>query len=108
VSIEAFEVAAAAGDGGLAGRRLAAAFAGTPLAVPFERHGGDPARLEDAVLRARIGELVRAARAAPLGPAPLLAYALRLRAQTIDLRRLVWGVALASPRGALAQELVTA
>jgi vacuolar-type H+-ATPase subunit C/Vma6 len=44
---------------------------------------------------------------APLGPAPLLAYALRLRAEMIDLRRIIWGVALAVPRAALTRDLVT-
>ncbi len=107
ISIAAFEIAAAAPDVSEAGRRLAAAFRGTPLAAAFERFGGDPAALEDQVLRIRIRELVRAMRTAPLGPAPVLAYAVRLRAELVDLRRIIWGVALAASRAALVQDLVT-
>jgi vacuolar-type H+-ATPase subunit C/Vma6 len=106
VSVVAFETAAA-GDVPEAMRRLAASFAGTPLAQAFEPQAGDPARLEEAVLRIRVRALVRAMRTEPLGPAPLLAYALRLRAELVDLRRIIWGVALAAPRTALAEDLVT-
>jgi vacuolar-type H+-ATPase subunit C/Vma6 len=108
VSIAAFEQAVAAGDIGLAGRRLAVAFAGTVLGPAFERYGGDPTRLESAVLGIRGRELLRITRLDPLGPAPLLAYALRLRAEMLDLRRVIWGVALTAPRDALVDELVSA
>lgn len=108
VSIEVFEVVAAAGDAAEAARRLAAAFQGMPLAEAFRRYGGDPVKLEDAVLQIEIREQTQAMRRAPLGPATLLAYALRLRAQVRDLRRIIWGVALAAPRAAIVQELVTA
>lgn len=107
VTIAAFEEAVATQHPDLASRRLAAAFRGTPLAWAFERYGGDVVRLEDAVLRVRIRELVRASRTDPLGPAPLLTYALRLRAEALDLRRVIWGVALGAPRGVLVQELVS-
>lgn len=106
VTVEVFEVAAAA-DPAVAGRKLAAAFADTPLGPAFERHGNDAVQLEDAVLRIRVRELARATRLDPLGPAPLLAYALRLRAELLDLRRIIWGVALGAPRGALIQDLVS-
>lgn len=108
VSFAVFQAAAAAGNLEGAARTLAAAFAGTPMASAFERYGGDPAKLEDAVLRICISDLVRAAREAPLGPAPLLAYALRQRAELLDLRRIIWGVALGAPGDALAQDLVMA
>lgn len=107
ITISEFELAAAAQGPDLAGRKLAAAFRGTPFVPAFEHHGGDAVKLEDAVLRMRIRELVRATRADPLGPAPVLAYALRLRAEALDLRRIIWGVALGGPRGVLVQDLVT-
>lgn len=107
LSIAAFEVAAAAGDAAEAIRRLAASFAGTPIGRAFAACVEDPSQLEEAVLRARVRALVHATRVAPLGPAPLLAYALRLRAEMMDLRRIIWGVALAVPRAALSRDLVT-
>ena len=107
LSMPKFEVAAAAGDVAGAMRGLAVSFAGAPLARAFERQMGDPANLEEAVLRVRVRELARATRTAPLGPAPLLAYVLRLRVETIDLRRIIWGVALAAPRAVLVRDLVT-
>jgi vacuolar-type H+-ATPase subunit C/Vma6 len=107
VSIGAFEVAAAAGDLATATRRLAASFAGTALARAFDGRAADPAQLEVTVLRIRVRELVHAMRVTPLGPAPVLAYALRLRAEMDDLRRIIWGVALAAPRAMLVGEMAT-
>jgi hypothetical protein len=34
--------------------------------------------------------------------------ALRLRAELLDLRRIIWGIALAAPRDDIARELVSA
>jgi vacuolar-type H+-ATPase subunit C/Vma6 len=86
---------------------LAAAFANTPLAPPFAQASEDVALLEDAVLRARIRELARSSRTEPLGPAPLLAYALRVRAETLDVQRIIWGRTLGMSSAALESELVT-
>jgi hypothetical protein len=47
-------------------------------------------------------------RLAPLGPGPVLWFALRLRAQVVDLQRIVWGAVLSAPRADLAAALVTA
>lgn len=107
VTIAAFEVAAATGDVTEAMRRLAAALAGTALARAFHGRAGAPGQLEATVLRLRVREQVKAMRLTPLGPAPVLAYALRLRAEMEDLRRIIWGVALAAPRAMLVGELVT-
>jgi vacuolar-type H+-ATPase subunit C/Vma6 len=107
VSLAVFERGAAAPSVPEAGRRLAQGFAGSALAPLFERDAGDPTTLEDVVLRLRIRELRRAMRTEPLGPAPLLAYALRVRAEVVDLRRIIWGVALGAPPALLADELVT-
>jgi len=106
VTIAAFEQAIGAGEGPAAAHRLAAAFAGTLIAGALEGSGADPAGLERALLRARIVMRRRAARDAPLGPAPVLLYALRLRAQLLDLQRIIWGVALGAP--AVAASLVSA
>ena len=108
VSLGVFIEAAAAGSAVVATRALSTAFGVTPLARVFERFAADPGELEDAVLRIRVGELMHAMRLAPLGPAPLLAYALRGRAEVLDLRRIIWGVTLAAPPAALTLSLVTA
>lgn len=86
---------------------LARAFGETPLGRAFGRSVPDPGALEGPALRARIREERAAALREPLGPAPLLLYALRLRAEAFDLRRIVWGVALGAPSAEVGAELVT-
>jgi hypothetical protein len=66
-----------------------------------------PATLEKTLLRWRVAAQRRLARLHPLGPALLLGWALRLRAQVMDLRTITWGVALRAPRPLLLAELVT-
>jgi len=107
IGIGEFERAASLGEVAAAGHALAAAFAATPLAPPFTRLSHDAGALEDAVLRARIRQLTRVTRTAPLGPAPLLAYALRLRAEMVDVQRIIWGRALGVSPDALVGELVS-
>lgn len=106
VSIAEFETAVAAAEPGAAGRRLAATFAGTHFGPPFARWQDDPAGLERALLGIRIRQLVRATRTEPLGPAPVLAYVLRLRAEVVDLQRIIWGIRLGAPADLLARDLV--
>lgn len=108
IAIAEFELAASAGDPAAAGGILAAAFEDTPLAPPFTQLSHDAVDLEDAVLRARIRRLVRTSRAQPLGPAPLLTYALRVRAEAVDVQRLIWGRALGVSPASLVNELVSA
>jgi vacuolar-type H+-ATPase subunit C/Vma6 len=108
VSIVTFEEAAAAPGAGQAGVRLARAFTPSPLAVAFHDLGADPGRLEDALLRLRVHELQLRARLSPLGPAPVLWFALRLKACVIDLQRIIWGTALGAPGADLVSSLVTA
>lgn len=108
VSIVAFEEAAAAGGPAAAGVRLAREFAPAPLAVAFRDLAADPGALEDEVLRIRVRALSQRVRQEPLGPAPALWFALRLRAQVIDLQRIVWGAALQAPPADIAAALVTA
>jgi vacuolar-type H+-ATPase subunit C/Vma6 len=107
VTIAAFEEAVATGGPARAAARLATALRGSPLAAPLSAAPSDPTGVEDAALRARILAWHQAARRNPLGPAPVLAYALQLRAQTVDLRRAIWGVALGAPAVMIAAELVT-
>lgn len=98
----------AAGAGDPIGRRrlVARAFAGTALEPPFSDPATPSTKLEAAVLRARIEEQRIAGRVDPLGPAPLLEFALRLRAQVRDLQVVAWGVALAAPPDVMTAELV--
>lgn len=108
VSIVAFEEAAAAGGPGRAGVRLARSFAPSPLANAFRNLGGDPDRLDDELLRLRVEELHQRVLLSPLGSAPVLWFALRLKACVIDLQRIIWGQALAAPGADLVKSLVTA
>ena len=107
VGIGPFEEAVAAASAAGAAARLARAFGSSPLAGPMARSGGDAGGAETALLRARLAEQRRAARHDPLGPAPLLTFVLGLRAETADLRRLIWGLALGAPRALLGAELAT-
>jgi vacuolar-type H+-ATPase subunit C/Vma6 len=95
--LAAFLDAAAAPDAQEAGRRLAAAFRPDPMAATLEHHAGDPAALEEAILRQRIVTLHARAWWDPMGPAAVLGYILQLRAEVLDLRRTIWGVALRVP-----------
>jgi vacuolar-type H+-ATPase subunit C/Vma6 len=108
VSITVFEEAAALGEPGAAGMRLARGLAPSALADPFRHVTRELTGLEEELLRVRIRELTRRTRRSPLGPAPTLWFAMRLRAQVVDLQRIVWGAALSTPPPALAAALVTA
>ena len=105
--IGAFERAVAMGDPVPAAGVIAAALAPAPVARAFRGGVAELVGVEATILRLRIAALHAAARRSPLGPAPLLAYALRLRAQVLDLQRIIWGVALAAPRPDLLAALVT-
>jgi vacuolar-type H+-ATPase subunit C/Vma6 len=108
VSIVAFEEAIALGEPGAAGAQLAVALGDPPIATALRQAARDPASLEDDLLRARLHVLARRVRQAPLGALPVLWFGLRLRAQVVDLRRIVWAVTLGAPRGAMVEGLVTA
>jgi len=85
-------------------RELAVRFGKSELAIALSR---TPAALDDAVLAARIAEHARVARLDPVGPAPVLHYVLRLRAEAADVRRIAAGVALGAPADVLISQLVT-
>jgi vacuolar-type H+-ATPase subunit C/Vma6 len=95
--LAAFLDAIAAREPNEVGRRLAAAFRPDPLGTALERHANDPAALEEALLRQRIATLRARAWWDPMGPATVLGYVLQLRAEMLDLRRAIWGVALGAP-----------
>jgi vacuolar-type H+-ATPase subunit C/Vma6 len=103
ITAEIFERAAIAPDRAEAGRRLARAFGARPIARALRHAAGLP-QLEDDLLAAQLHERRAAARVDPLSSAPLLAFALALRAETMLLGRLTWGVALAMPASELAAE----
>lgn len=76
---------------------LAAGFAAAEL----------PGSFEAGVLAARVAFWHRKARVAPVGAAPVIEYLLRLRAQVLQLRTLVWGAALGMPPSTRKQLLLT-
>ena len=93
---------------GMVAARLATLFKGSAFSGAFADAGEDLSRLESALLSAQIASQKKAARIDPLGPAPLIAFALGLRAQALNLRRVIWGVALGAPATVIRSELVVA
>jgi vacuolar-type H+-ATPase subunit C/Vma6 len=75
---------------------LAGTFGGGSLSRLF-RETASTAALERRAVELRAIAWTRRGRALPLGPAPFLAFALRLAASTHDLGSLVWGCALEAP-----------
>ena len=105
LSRTAFLDAAAAGSLVTAARQLAVPLAAQGVGELMIRHAGDVARLDWALLRARVRALRLEARRDPLGAAPVLAYVLRLRAQVVALRRCLWGMELDLPQAGRAAAL---
>lgn len=87
----------AVAEGAGVARHLAGAFRGSELARALARWGADPARIEEELLRCRVAHLHALSRRDPAGPASVLEFALRLRAEVIELRRVIWGMALGAP-----------
>ena len=100
-----FEDAATAPERAEASRRLARALGSRPIGRALLRAAARLPELDDELLAAQLDERRAAARLDPLSSAPLLAYALALRAETRTLGRLVWGVALGIPAPVLAADL---
>ena len=99
-----FTRAAASGGPDKALSLLTKLFAPSPFAGVLREHK-DLSTLEEALLVEHASQFRRLARREPNGLAPVFAYVLRLRKQVIDLRRLVWGVALDVPRPVLSAEM---
>jgi len=86
--------------------RLTQVLGESALANAFNGEPGDVASLETAVLRAQLAEQSRAARIDPEGPAPLISFALALRAEVLNLRRIIWGISLEAPAALLQAEVI--
>jgi vacuolar-type H+-ATPase subunit C/Vma6 len=96
---EDFARAARIGEPTRAARVLGEALGGGTLAAALIRYPAAPAELERALEAQLADRLLRQARLDPLGPAPLLLYCHRLRAQSVALGELVWSVDLGVPPG---------
>jgi len=108
ITLELAQRAALSGNAAAACQLLATGFAGTRLGAAFENPDRHPAGLELGVLAAQIAEIKGRARIEPLSIAFLLGFALRLRAEALDIRRVIWGISLGAPVPVLVQGLVTA
>jgi hypothetical protein len=89
-------------------RRLADAFARTPLALAFTDREIPVAGLEARAMAARIAAERRAARRDPAGLPPILEWVMRLRGERADLRRINWGIAQGVPAAVIVEQLVAA
>jgi vacuolar-type H+-ATPase subunit C/Vma6 len=99
LTLEDFARAARIGEPAGAARVLGESLGGGTAAAALIRYASAPAELERA-LEARLADrLRREARLDPLGPAPLLLFCHRLRAQAVALGELVWSVDLRVPPG---------
>ena len=82
-------------------KALGKTFRASALGAAFTDTETDLSMLESEVLRAQIAEQRRAARVAPESAAPLIRFALELRAELLDLQRIIWGVSLEAPAALL-------
>jgi vacuolar-type H+-ATPase subunit C/Vma6 len=101
-----FERLAGERDDGERRAGLAKVFLAGALGRVFDDPAVPGSALETRALRARLAALRRAARLAPLGWAPILAFATALRAEVADLRRIHWGIVQAVSPDAIGRELV--
>jgi len=97
VRLEDFLAAARTRNAIRAADLLAARFGDSELSGLVRRHATAPRALEESLLRHRVQRMREEARRDPLGPAPLLWYLLRLRAQAVSFGLLLWGAALGVP-----------
>ena len=78
------------------------------LGNAFQGEIEDLAQLEGTMLRAQIDWQNRAVRVDPSGAAPIIGFAIELRAEVVNLRRIIWGVALEAPAALIQAEMVVA
>lgn len=88
-------------------RRLNWELRKSPLSSAFKGELENLTELESAVLRAQINWQNGCVRKDPAGAAPLIGFVLELRAQVLDLRRIIWGVALHAPVPLLQTQMVS-
>ena len=89
-------------------KRLAWVLRKSALASAFRDESDDLVELESTVARAQINWQNRAARVDPGGAAPLIGFAIELRAEVLNLRRIIWGVALRAPAALIQADTVDA
>jgi len=87
-------------------KQLASSLRSSAFAPVFRGKIENLAELEGAALRAQIEWQNRAVRLDPSGAAPVVGFAIELRAQVLDLMAIVWGVALRAPGALIEAELV--
>jgi vacuolar-type H+-ATPase subunit C/Vma6 len=87
-------------------RRLAWELRASPLADAFTAEVDNVTELDAAVMRAQIAWQHRCMRLDPASAAPVIAFALELRAEVLNLRRILWGIGLAAPPALIQAELV--
>ncbi|MFZ1863451.1 MAG: V-type ATPase subunit [Polyangiales bacterium] len=78
----------------------------SPLSEAFAAELQSVTELDAAVLRAQIAWQHRCMRLDPSSAAPIIAFALELRAEVLNLRRILWGIALRAPAALIQAELV--
>lgn len=89
-------------------KRLAWELRKSPLGSIFRGEIDDLADLESVALRAQIDWQNRAVRIDPSGAAPVIGFAMELRAEVRNLRGIIWGVALQAPAALIQAQLVVA
>jgi len=89
-------------------KRLAWELRRSALGSAFRGDIEDLAQLEGTMLRAQIDWQNRAVRVDPSGAAPIIGFAIELRAEVVNLRRIIWGVALEAPAALIQAEMVVA
>jgi vacuolar-type H+-ATPase subunit C/Vma6 len=89
-------------------KRLAWELRKSALGNAFQGEIEDLAQLEGTMLRAQIDWQNRAVRVDPSGAAPIIGFAIELRAEVVNLRRIIWGVALKAPAALIQAEMVVA
>ncbi|MGB5374621.1 MAG: V-type ATPase subunit, partial [Polyangiales bacterium] len=89
-------------------KELAWELRNSALAPVFRQGLDEIADLESAALRAQIAWQNRSMRIDPSSAAPLIGFAIELRAQVLSLRRIIWGVALRAPAALIQGDMVLA
>jgi vacuolar-type H+-ATPase subunit C/Vma6 len=79
----------------------------TAIANALARAGDGDENLEAELLSAQITEQRYLSRFDPLSTAPIVLFALRLRAVVVDVRRIAWGIVLGAAAPLLAEGLIS-